>query len=142
MGPISRTPPAQAAGPLGRVIVQIVVAGIAVLSRAIPAAYQQALQNARKGGVDAKSAESAGMFARKVISRSEAMQVLNVSEEQIAKDPEVVKKVRLEYIRPSDSPLAPAVGRRSDAVSLSARRNGRPCAHDIARLVLRIYSFA
>jgi len=93
MGPISRTPPVQAAGPFARVIVQVVVAGIAVLSRALPAAYQQALQNAKKGGVDAEAAKSAGgMFARKVISHAEAMQVLNVTEEEIVKDPEVVQR--------------------------------------------------
>lgn len=82
-----------AAGPFARVLVQVVVAGIAVLSRAIPAAYAQALNNAKKGGVNADSAQQAGgMFARKLISTSEALQVLNVTEEQIAKEPELVQK--------------------------------------------------
>ena len=42
-----------ALGPIARVAAQAVVAGIAVLARAIPAAYGQAIANARKSGAGA-----------------------------------------------------------------------------------------
>mmetsp|Transcript_39671 Transcript_39671/g.80961 ORF Transcript_39671/g.80961 Transcript_39671/m.80961 type:complete len:137 (-) Transcript_39671:427-837(-) len=83
-----------AIGPIARVVAQVVVAGVAVLARALPAAYAQALQNAKKSGVDASkgAGSGSGMFARKLMSRSEALQVLNITEEQISSDPAVVMK--------------------------------------------------
>jgi len=90
-----------AMGPLARVVAQVVVAGIAVLSRAIPAAYAQALQNAKKSGVDAASkggpGSGSGMFARNLMLRDEAMLVLNVTEEQISSDPAIVQKQYEKY---------------------------------------------
>lgn len=67
-------------GPFARMIAQVIVPVVAVLARAIPAAYAQALQNARKSGVDANSAAQATNFLRKTMSKSEALQVLNLSE--------------------------------------------------------------
>lgn len=66
-------------GPLGRIIVQVVIPVIATLVRAIPAAYGQALQNARRSGA---AAEAASAVTRKRISKDEAMQILNLSTEQ------------------------------------------------------------
>jgi hypothetical protein len=83
-----------AVGPFARIIAQIVVPVVAVLARALPAAYAQALQNARKSGVDA--AEAAKPVFGKRISRSEAIQVLNLTEEEVAANPEAVQKVRPE----------------------------------------------
>lgn len=78
-------------GPLARLVAQLVVPLVAVLARAIPAAYGQALQNARKAGVDAAEA-SAPVFGKR-ISRSEALQVLNLTEKEAA-NPEAIQKVR------------------------------------------------
>ena len=83
-----------AIGPFARIIAQIVVPVVAVLARALPAAYAQALQNARKSGVDA--AEAAQPVFGKRISRSEALQVLNLTEEEVAANPEAIQKVRPE----------------------------------------------
>ena len=67
-------------GPLARLFAQLVVPVVAVLARALPAAYAQALQNARKSGMDANTAAKASNLLRKTISRSEALQVLNLTE--------------------------------------------------------------
>lgn len=67
-------------GPLARLMAQIVVPIIAVLARAIPAAYGQALQNARKSGMDANTAAKASSFLRKTMTNAEALQILNLSE--------------------------------------------------------------
>ena len=79
-----------AAGPFVRLLAQIVVPVVAVLARALPAAYAQALQNARKSGVNA--AEAAAPVFGKRISRSEALQVLNLTEAE-ASSPEAIQKV-------------------------------------------------
>jgi len=39
-------------GPLGKIIAQAVILGVSVLTRALPAAYAQAVANARKNGID------------------------------------------------------------------------------------------
>lgn len=78
-----------AVGPLARIIAQLVVPVVAVLARALPAAYAQALQNARKAGVDAAEA-SAPVFGKR-ITRSEALQVLNLTEAEAT--PQAVQKV-------------------------------------------------
>jgi hypothetical protein len=76
-------------GPFVKILIQIVVPVVAVLARALPAAYGQALANARKNGVNA--AEAAAPVFGKRISRSEALQVLNLTEE--AANPEAIQKV-------------------------------------------------
>eukprot|EP00562_Extubocellulus_spinifer_P032601 CAMPEP_0178731388 /NCGR_PEP_ID=MMETSP0699-20121125/30013_1 /TAXON_ID=265572 /ORGANISM="Extubocellulus spinifer, Strain CCMP396" /LENGTH=103 /DNA_ID=CAMNT_0020383451 /DNA_START=105 /DNA_END=416 /DNA_ORIENTATION=+ len=81
-----------ALGPLARVAAQLVVAGIAVLSRALPAAYAQALNNAKKGGGAAAAAKDGGFMARKVMARDEALSVLNLNEAEVTA--EAVQKVR------------------------------------------------
>jgi hypothetical protein len=78
-----------AIGPLVRVLAQFVVPLVAVLARALPSAYAQALQNARKAGVDATEA-AAPVFGKR-ISRSEALQILNLAEKEVT--PEAVQKV-------------------------------------------------
>ena len=78
-----------AIGPFARILAQLVVPVVAVLARALPSAYAQALQNARKSGVDA--AEAAAPVFGKRISRSEALQVLNLTEKEVT--PEAVQKV-------------------------------------------------
>lgn len=80
-----------AIGPIARILAQIVVPVVAVLARAIPAAYGQALQNARKAGVGATEA-AAPVFGKR-ISRSEALQVLNLTEKEAT--PEAIQKVSL-----------------------------------------------
>jgi hypothetical protein len=76
-------------GPIARILAQIVVPLVAVLARAIPAAYQQALQNARKGGVDAQAATN---VFRKTLSKSEALNILNLTEKEAST--EMIQKVR------------------------------------------------
>lgn len=69
-----------AVGPFARLLAQLVVPVVAVLARALPAAYAQALQNARKAGVTHQ--EAAKSILRKTMSKSEALQVLNLSEQE------------------------------------------------------------
>lgn len=64
--------------PVGRIIAQVIVPLVAVLARAIPAAYSQAIQNARRNGVDAT--QTATTMLRREVSKSEALQILNLSE--------------------------------------------------------------
>jgi hypothetical protein len=75
--------------PLGRIIAQVVVPLIAVLARAIPAAYSQAIANARRNGVDAT--QTATSMLRREISKSEALQILNLTEAEATA--EAVEKV-------------------------------------------------
>jgi hypothetical protein len=69
-----------AIGPLARVLAQVIVPVVAVLARALPAAYAEALQNARKAGVNA--APQAASMLRKTLSKQEALQILNISESE------------------------------------------------------------
>ena len=73
-----------ALGPLGRVVAQVVIAGVAVLARAIPAAYGAALANARKSGADKAAEEAArkgaSFLGKARISKDEALMVLNLTE--------------------------------------------------------------
>jgi hypothetical protein len=79
-------------GPLVRLLAQMVIPVVAVLARALPAAYAQALQNAKKAGVDGAPAAAASIL-RKTVSRSEALQILNLTEKQAVASPEVIQKV-------------------------------------------------
>ena len=83
-----------AAGPFARLIAQLVVPVVAVLARALPAAYAQALQNARKaGGAAAQdAAKQAPIFGKKTMTKQEAMQILNLEETKLLK-PEEIQKV-------------------------------------------------
>lgn len=75
-----------ALGPIVRVVAQVAVLGISILSRAIPAAYAAAVANAKKNGVQGSSTamKKGGML------RSEALDILNITEKQYSV--EVVKK--------------------------------------------------
>ena len=86
-----------AIGPFARIIAQVVVPLVAVLARALPAAYQQALQNARKAGMDPNTASAASSILRRTLSKQEALQILNLSESEVSM--EAVQKVS---ILPSD----------------------------------------
>jgi mitochondrial import inner membrane translocase subunit TIM16 len=68
-----------AIGPLARLLAQVVVPLIAVVARALPAAYAQALNNAKKSGT--ASAETVNAALRKTVTRQEALQILNLTEE-------------------------------------------------------------
>lgn len=76
--------------PLGRIIAQVIVPLVAVLARAIPAAYSQAIANARKNGVDGSKA--ATQMITKHLSKSEALQILNIAEKE-AVTAEAVERV-------------------------------------------------
>ena len=80
------------AGPLARLLAQIVVPAVAILARALPAAYAQALQNARKSGQAAASSSSSSILRKQPMSRTEALQILNLTEKTAA-TPEAVQKV-------------------------------------------------
>ena len=108
-GPMRRTPPAMMAmGPLGRVVAQAVVAGIAIIARTLPAAYAAALDNARKSGIANEQASSsssdptnkkgggASFLGRARMSKDEALMVLNLTEEELARD---VASVQRQYDR-------------------------------------------
>lgn len=77
--------------PLGRIIAQVIVPLVAVLARAIPAAYSQAINNARRNGVDASKA--ATEILTKKLDKSEALLILNIAEKEATA--EVVEKVRV-----------------------------------------------
>jgi hypothetical protein len=77
--------------PIGRIIAQVLVPLVAVIARALPAAYSQAIQNARRNGVDAT--QTAANILRREVSKSEALQILNLSESEATA--EMVEKVRL-----------------------------------------------
>ena len=83
--------------PLGRLIAQVIVPIVAVLARALPAAYNQALQNARRGGGGAQAA----MSLTKKLSKQEALQILNISETEATA--EAVQKVCLDEYRADSS---------------------------------------
>eukprot|EP00979_Chaetoceros_neogracilis_P014701 scaffold4826_cov274-Chaetoceros_neogracile.AAC.30 len=78
-----------AIGPIARVVVQAAVMGIAILAKAIPRAYGAALNNARKGGVDASKA-SEGFMTRKKMDMDEAMMVMNIEKKAVT--PELIQK--------------------------------------------------
>jgi len=75
-----------ALGPLGRILAQGVVAGIAILARALPAAYAAALQNAKKSGADKAAEEAArkgaSFLGKARMSKDEALMVLNITEQE------------------------------------------------------------
>lgn len=88
-----------ALGPLGRILAQGVVAGIAVLARALPAAYAAALQNARKSGADKAASEAArkgaSFLGKARMSRDEALMVLNITEKEAT--PEAIQRQYEQY---------------------------------------------
>jgi import inner membrane translocase subunit TIM16 len=104
LGPLRRTPPTlMALGPLGRIIAQSVVAGIAIIARTLPAAYAAALENARKSGTTANEAsgtdplkKGASFLGKARMSKDEAYMVLNLTEEEVSKD---VTSIQRQYDR-------------------------------------------
>ena len=90
-----------ALGPFARILTQITVGVVAVLARAIPKAYGEALNNARKAGVTAETAsKTASTFGGKRISKSEALQVLNLTEKEAT--PEAIQKQFDRYFQAND----------------------------------------
>ena len=81
-----------AVGPFARVIAQVIVPLVAVMAKALPAAYQQALQNARKAGMNPNTVDAASNILRKHLRRDEALQILNLSESEASL--EAIQKVR------------------------------------------------
>mmetsp|Transcript_18297 Transcript_18297/g.50787 ORF Transcript_18297/g.50787 Transcript_18297/m.50787 type:complete len:148 (-) Transcript_18297:132-575(-) len=88
-------------GPFARILAQVIVPIAASLARALPAAYAQALQNARKSGVHAaESAAKTNPVFGKRITRSEALQVLNLAEAEAT--PEAIHKQFDRYFEAND----------------------------------------
>mmetsp|Transcript_12044 Transcript_12044/g.21888 ORF Transcript_12044/g.21888 Transcript_12044/m.21888 type:complete len:134 (-) Transcript_12044:350-751(-) len=77
-------------GPVAKMVIQAVILGVSILSRALPAAYAAALQNAKKSGASAAT-DSASVMGRKMISRDEALLVLNLREAKVV-TPEAIQK--------------------------------------------------
>ena len=88
-----------AIGPFARILAQVVVPVIAVLARALPAAYAQALNNAKKSGTTAETVQNA---LRKTVSRQEALQILNLSEQEAAASAEAVQKQYEKYMKQNE----------------------------------------
>ena len=90
-----------ALGPLGKILAQGVVAGIAILARALPAAYAAALQNARKSGADKAATEAAkkgaSFLGKARITKDEALMVLNLTENGTA--PLTAEAIQKQYDR-------------------------------------------
>lgn len=76
-----------AIGPLARIIAQFVVPVVAVLARALPAAYAQALRNAKSS----PGAAQAASMVRKTMTKDEALQILNLTEGEATA--EAIRKV-------------------------------------------------
>mmetsp|Transcript_15594 Transcript_15594/g.24249 ORF Transcript_15594/g.24249 Transcript_15594/m.24249 type:complete len:125 (-) Transcript_15594:267-641(-) len=76
------------AGPLGRIIAQVVILGVSVLTRALPAAYAAAVQNAKKNGVDKASAA----VSKSKISLDEALMIMNLKDSGSKVTAEAVQK--------------------------------------------------
>lgn len=74
------------------------MAGIAILARALPAAYAAALQNAKKSGADKAAEEAArkgaSFLGKARMSKDEALLVLNMSEQEAT-----VEAVQKQYER-------------------------------------------
>ena len=81
-----------ALGPFAKILAQGVLMGVTILARAIPAAYGAALQNAKKGGVDAAKAGE-GFISRNKMAVDEALMVLNIEKNE-AVTAELVQQVR------------------------------------------------
>ena len=81
-----------ALGPFAKILAQGVLMGVTILARAIPAAYGAALQNAKKGGVDAAKAGE-GFMSRNKMAVDEALMVLNIEKNE-AVTAELVQQVR------------------------------------------------
>ena len=90
-----------ALGPLGKILAQGVVAGIAILARALPAAYAAALQNARKSGADKAATEAAkkgaSFLGKARITKNEALMVVNLTENETA--PLTAEPIQKQYDR-------------------------------------------
>jgi mitochondrial import inner membrane translocase subunit TIM16 len=71
-----------AVGPLARLLAQVIVPVIAVVARALPAAYAQALQHARRTGASSAAATT-NPFAASKMSLPEAKQILNLTDDVI-----------------------------------------------------------
>eukprot|EP01041_Mallomonas_annulata_P009923 gene9923-20632_t len=67
----------------GRLIAQIIVQGTAVFTRVFIAAYQQALQNAKRGGGSA--AASSASFIKGKMLPDEAMKILSIEKESLSR---------------------------------------------------------
>mmetsp|Transcript_8502 Transcript_8502/g.12714 ORF Transcript_8502/g.12714 Transcript_8502/m.12714 type:complete len:141 (-) Transcript_8502:501-923(-) len=80
-----------AVGPIARMVAQAVILTASVLARALPAAYAQAVQNAKKGGAQA-SGPAGSMLGKARISRDEALQVLNLTEGEVT-----VESIKKQY---------------------------------------------
>jgi hypothetical protein len=95
-------------GPLARLFIQIIVPAVSAIAKAIPAAYGEALKNARSSGEAANAAKSVTKILRKQISRQEALQILSLNETTAT--PDAVLKVS-EYFDRGGSLLLMGVGR-------------------------------
>ena len=91
-----------AIGPLARLLAQVIVPVIAVVARALPAAYAQALQNARKSGVSAAAASAAesgsSMLRTKAMAKEEALSILNINETDLLSNSEkTIEMIEQQY---------------------------------------------
>jgi hypothetical protein len=77
-------------GPLIKMLGQLAVVGASVFGRAFVTAYQQAIQNAKKGGpAAAEAARSAGVM-KSGMDRGQALGILNLTEAEA--NPQAVAK--------------------------------------------------
>jgi import inner membrane translocase subunit TIM16 len=66
----------------GKIIAQIVIAGVQVFSKAFGLAYQQALKNAKSGPGAASAAAAASRGSKMAVD--ESLQVMNISRAELA----------------------------------------------------------
>uniref|UniRef100_A0A7S3DV35 Mitochondrial import inner membrane translocase subunit TIM16 n=1 Tax=Entomoneis paludosa TaxID=265537 RepID=A0A7S3DV35_9STRA len=89
-----------ALGPFARVVAQVIVPLVAVMAKALPAAYQQALQNARKSGMNPNTVDAASSILRRTLDKQEAMQILNLSEAEATS--EAIQRQYEKYMASND----------------------------------------
>lgn len=89
-----------AVGPFARLIAQLIVPLVAVMARALPAAYQQALQNARKAGMNPNTVKTASSILTKTITKQEALLILNLTEKEMSL--ETIQKQYEKYMAAND----------------------------------------
>ena len=86
-------------GPLARVVAQIFVAGVGVVSRAFVQAYAQAVHNAKNG---ATTASAAAATLKPKMTQSQALEILNITQKDLNAGPQVMKKQYDKYFAAND----------------------------------------
>jgi mitochondrial import inner membrane translocase subunit TIM16 len=112
-----------AVGPFARLLAQVIVPAIAVIARALPAAYAQALQNARKAGGGAASTtagNASNLFSAKKMSTQEAKLILNLDSDGDV-DPDAMEKHYQKYMAANEVKKIPGSSMNTGSFYLQSK---------------------